>query len=217
MINDSEEAEVIEDTPGAKPRFTPVIVLSVLLGMLVMVVALGSFFAYQRGRAVNAEMQLLKNELKERNRVHDDLQTQIEALSRQMAVLKEYSVARSSAVGPLRETPQNREAKADVKADAKADAGAAVVQSTPPVAAVASPAGGKPVAGDKPAVAGKPPASVPAVLPAVSSPPEPPKVSRSKPEGLSCELVGKSAEEQAAILKRCVGLMDAPKDAKGRK
>lgn len=213
MINDSEEAEVIEDTPGAKPRFTPVIVLSVLLGMLVMVVALGSFFAYQRGRAVNAEMQLLKNELKERNRVHDDLQTQIEALSRQMAVLKEYSVARSSAAGQVRETPQNREAKADVKADADAT----VVQSPPPVAAVASPASDKPVANDKPAVAGKPQASVPAVLPAVSPPLEPPRVRRSKPEGLSCELVGKSAEEQAAILKRCVGLMDAPKDAKGQK
>jgi cell division protein FtsL len=196
MINDSEEAEVVEETPVVKPRFTPVIVLSVLLGILMTVVAVGSLLSYQRGRAVNAEMQALKNELKERNRVHDDLQAQIEALSRQMAVLKEYSVARSSAAVRARE--------------AKAEADAAAVQSgTPPVAVVAPPASDTPVAG------GKPQASVPPA--AVPPPPETPKVKRSKPEGQSCELVGKSAEEQAAILKRCVGLMDAPGEAKGRK
>jgi cell division protein FtsL len=210
MINDSEETEVVEDTPVVKPRFTPVIVLSVLLGMLMTVVAVGSLLSYQRGRAVNAEMQALKNELKERNRVHDDLQTQIEALSRQMAVLKEYSVARSSAAVRARETKP--------EAEAKADADAAVVQSLPPVAVGAPPANDKPVVSDKPAASDKLQAGAPSVpAPAVSPPPEQPKVKRSKPEGQSCELVGKSAEEQAAILKRCVGLMDAPKDAKSRK
>jgi cell division protein FtsL len=203
VINDSEETEVVEDTPVVKPRFTPVIVLSVLLGMLMTVVAVGSLLSYQRGRAVNAEMQALKNELKERNRVHDDLQTQIEALSRQMAVLKEYSVARSSAAVRARE--------AKPEAEAKANADATVVQSPPPVAVGAPPVSDKPAASDKLQV------SAPAVSPpAVSPPPEPPRVKRSKPEGQSCELVGKSAEEQAAILKRCVGLMDAPKDAKSR-
>ena len=41
---------------------------------------------------------------------------------------------------------------------------------------------------------------------------EPPKVKKPKPkpEGPNCELVGKSAEEQAATLQRCVGMMDAP-------
>ena len=31
---------------------------------------------------------------------------------------------------------------------------------------------------------------------------------KNKPEGPNCELVGKSPEEQAATLKRCVSLMD---------
>ncbi|HRC61012.1 hypothetical protein PROAA_570012 [Candidatus Propionivibrio aalborgensis] len=36
---------------------------------------------------------------------------------------------------------------------------------------------------------------------------------KKKPEAENCELVGKSPEEQAATLRRCVGMMDAPKGA----
>jgi len=198
VINDSEETDVAEDTPASKPKFTPVIVLSLLLGILMTVVVVGGVLSYWRSKAVNAEMQALKMELKEKNRVHDDLQGQIEALSRQMATLKDYSVARSSAMVQAREAQQG----------AKAEMDAGAVQTTPPVAVEASLESG----------GGKPSASVAAVQPAANSPaPELPKLKRNKPEGQSCELVGKSAEEQAAILKRCVGLMDTPKDAKGRK
>ena len=38
-------------------------------------------------------------------------------------------------------------------------------------------------------------------------------VNVGKPEAENCELVGKSPEEQAATLRRCVGMMDAPKGA----
>jgi hypothetical protein len=211
MINDSEEV-VVEDAPRAKPRITPVIVLSVLLGGLMTVVAVGSVFSYQRAKAVNAEMQTLKNELKEKSRVHDDLQQQIEALSRQMDVLKEYSVARSNAPAPAREARaeaelnNKAEGKADVKADVKAGAEVVTAPSAPAVSVVAPPARDKLQASEAPVQ--------PVVIPRS---PEPAKMKRSKPDGQSCELVGKSAEEQAAILKRCVGLMDAPKDVKGRK
>lgn len=40
--------------------------------------------------------------------------------------------------------------------------------------------------------------------------PVPPKVVKPKPPAQNCELVGKSPEEQAATLKRCVGLIDQP-------
>ncbi len=35
---------------------------------------------------------------------------------------------------------------------------------------------------------------------------------KKKPDSENCELVGKTPEEQAATLKRCVGLMDSPRD-----
>jgi hypothetical protein len=37
-----------------------------------------------------------------------------------------------------------------------------------------------------------------------------PKAVKPKPPAQNCELVGKSPEEQAATLKRCVGLIDQP-------
>jgi hypothetical protein len=47
--------------------------------------------------------------------------------------------------------------------------------------------------------------------------PPPPKVKKPKPKPSSqnCELVGKSPEEQTATLKRCVGLLDSPKEKPG--
>ena len=40
--------------------------------------------------------------------------------------------------------------------------------------------------------------------------PAPPKVVKPKPAAQNCELVGKSPEDQATTLKRCVGLIDLP-------
>ena len=40
--------------------------------------------------------------------------------------------------------------------------------------------------------------------------PVPPKAVKPKPPAQNCELVGKSPEEQATTLKRCVGLIDQP-------
>ena len=56
------------------------------------------------------------------------------------------------------------------------------------------------------------PAAEAGSTPAASSP-LPPKVRKPKPksDAQNCELVGKSAEEQAATLQRCVGAMDGGK------
>lgn len=40
--------------------------------------------------------------------------------------------------------------------------------------------------------------------------PAPQSAKKKKPEADNCELVGKSPEEQAATLRRCVGMMEAP-------
>ena len=42
----------------------------------------------------------------------------------------------------------------------------------------------------------------------------PPKGKRPGGDGFSCDITGKSPEEQASILKRCVGVMDAPPKAR---
>ena len=73
-------------------------------------------------------------------------------------------------------------------------------------AAVTVPAGDKEKSVDKEAPAGK--ASSPAA-PATATPALAAE-KKAKADAQSCELVGKSAEEQAATLKRCVSLIDTP-------
>lgn len=58
------------------------------------------------------------------------------------------------------------------------------------------------------AQAGKEKAAAPAAAPVAA--PVPPKPVKPKLAPQTCELVGKSPEEQAATLKRCVGLIDQP-------
>ncbi|MEI7430644.1 MAG: hypothetical protein WCL27_09325 [Betaproteobacteria bacterium] len=194
MENDSETPEVIEETTVTKSKFPVVIVLSVLLGIAVLVVAIGGVLFYQRSKALHAEVNAVKKEMKEKYSAYVELQKQVEALSQQMNVLKEYSIARSGGESKALEAQS-----------------AAVAESVPP--------GLKPVPENLPAIPAKANAAalksnqVAAVAPAPEIvPPQAQKVVRQKPEGQSCELVGKSAEEQAATLKRCVGLMDAPKE-----
>ena len=187
MVHDSEETEVVEEAVAEKPKISIVILLSVLLGILLTLVAIGSVLFYQRSKDLQAEVLAVKMELKEKALVQGELQGQIEALSRQMAALKEYSIARSS-------SPRVKE----VKPDPSVDTVQPVVKS--------------PAETGQATVTGSVSEPVP-ILPT----PVPPKVKRPKPEGQSCELVGKSAEQQAATLKRCVGLMDTPKEKTGAK
>jgi len=194
--NDSETPEVIEETTVTKSKFPLVIVLSVLLGIALLIVAIGGVLFYQRSKALQAEVIAVKKDMKEKNSAHVELQKQVEALSQQMNLLKDYSIARSGG-----------ETKA--------------LEAQPAAAAESVPPGLKPVPESVPATPAKtnavasksnPVAAVaPATAPEIVAPPAQ-KVIRQKPEGQSCELLGKSAEEQAATLKRCVGAMDAPKE-----
>lgn len=183
MTNDSEEPEVSEAPPVAKPRISVVIMLSMLLGVMLTVGVAGMLLHLRKSNALEKEMIAAREDLKEKSIALEEMKAQIEALSKQMNVLKEYSIARSSSPGE-----KNKKAESPVPAaDAKA--------ITPPAAD----------------------AKEGAVVPDVPVVPALPKVPKKnvKPEGQSCELVGKSPEEQTATLKRCVGMMDMPKEKAG--
>jgi len=177
LTTHDEEPEVIEEkTPVVSPKLTIVVILSTLLGILLTVIVAGAFLYYQNSKALQAEVLAAKEALKERSLAVDDMKAQIEVLSRQVDLLKEYSVARSNAAG-------EKARKAESVAPAVLD-NAAIAPKTPV---------------DK--VTGAPPA-----------PPIPSKAKKPQAVAQNCELVGKSPEEQAATLQRCVNLLDPPKD-----
>jgi len=217
--NDSEKSEVQEEASPAKRKFPLVMVLSVLLGISLVVVVIGGVLFFQRGKALQAEVVAVKKEMQEKNIGYAELQKQVEALSQQMNVLKEYSIARSGVTKTKELQPETAADSVHAALKPVSESGVVAAPSVPASAAVA-------------AVPAKANTAVPAVVPAKpniavpsaskSNPvattapevvtPVAPKGGRQKPEGLSCELVGKSAEEQAATLKRCVGVMDSPRE-----
>lgn len=171
MTDDREAPEVAAEAPPAKPKLTLVVVLSMLLGIVLTLLLAGGIIAYQRSKALHAQVLAANEQLKEKSQAVDEMKAQIEVLSKQMHLLKEYSIARSSPLGDKNKKP------------AAAAAAPNAAESAPPA----------PVAEAAP------------TLPAKARKPKP------KPDGQNCELVGKSAEEQAATLRRCVGAMDGGK------
>ncbi len=176
MTDDKEAPEVAEQAPPAKPKLTLVVALSMLLGILLTLMLAGGFVYYQRSNALHAELIAASEQLQQKSQALDEMKAQIEGLSKQMHLLKEYSIARSSPAG-------DKTRKAEEVSSPTAPAGAATEGA--PAARVAGAA-----------------AATPAAIPPKVKKPKP------KPDGQNCELVGKSAEEQAATLKRCVGAMD---------
>lgn len=182
MIKDDEEPEAAESVPEAKPRFTPLVIVSALLGFLLCLGSVGAYFSYAKSRGLSAEIVAAREEIKKKNAALADMQTQVEALSRQIGSLKEYSVARSRGNG----------------------GGKAVQDVVPPAVQPEVPA-------SAPAKQEKPKDAVPEKVvrsARVSESPAPVQEKKPKPDVQDCDLVGKSPEAQAETLKRCVTAMD---------
>jgi len=176
LTNHSEESEVVEEAPVLSSKLTIVVILATLLGILLTLIVAGVFLHFQNSKVLQAEVLAVKSALKEKSLALDDMKVQLEVLSRQVNLLKEYSVARSSAAG---ETVNKAESATSAMID-----NAAIAPKSP---------GAK--------VTGAPP-----------EPPIPPKAKKTQIVVQNCELVGKSPEEQAATLQRCVNLIDPPRD-----
>ena len=172
MIEDDETPETPDSVPDMKPRFTPLVIVSMLFGFLLCLASVGAYFSYQKNRGLEAEIAMAREEIKKRDGALEDMRSQIGALSQQIGALKEFSVARSRGNGAGKTVPD-----ASLPSASPANAKGAIKEN----AAGAVRAGEAPV---------------------------PAKAKQAKPDAQNCELVGKSPEEQAATLKRCVSLMD---------
>ena len=202
MAQDEETPVVAEEPRARLPKMTLVVIsLSVLLGIMLMGVIIGGVLYMQKTRSLQAEVAAFKKDMKERERIHGELQAQIEALSRQVDVLKEYAVARSR--------PEAQEALVSKgeQPSVKASGETKEISEKPVVSSQEASAPRESAKGAKTAVVGK---QADSERDGASSPTIPPKIKRPGAEGFSCDLTGKSQEEQALILKRCVGVMDTP-------
>lgn len=176
MTTHNEESEVIEEAPDHSPKLTIVVILSTLLGILLTVIVAGAFLYYQNNKILQAEVLVAKDALKEKSLALEDMKSQIEVLSGQVHMLREYSVARSNAT---RENVKKAESAAPVELD-----NAALAPKSPGARETGTPL----------------------------KPPIAPKAKKPQTVAQNCELVGKSPEEQAATLQRCVNLIDPPRD-----
>lgn len=194
MTTPREETEAPEVAPvSTKPRLSIVVILAILLGSVLTLLVGGTFLYFQQRSALQDEARVAKDALKEKSQALGEMKAQIEALSRQMYSLKEYALARSGAEGEKKKENALPEVLVPAVGSATVAKAAGNKETAKlPVAPVAAPA----------------PASKPASAPE----PAPAVVKKATPEVQNCGLVGKSAEEQAATLRRCVMLMDSPSE-----
>ena len=207
MAGDDEEVAVAEEVlrPRLSKMTLAVIVLSVALGVALLSMLAGGVFYARKTGALQVEVTAVRKELNEKAQAYDALQDQVVALSRQLGLLKAYAVSSSPPVTPHGEAnvPGSPGETKETPNEKPGDKGAVAKEEMK-----ASKAEGK-VGAVKPGA----PEPVPVVKPesaGATVPPPAAKAKRVAPEGISCDLTGKSADEQAAILKHCVSVMDAP-------
>ncbi len=186
-----------EDAGGGTSRPSLLAIAALATAVLALLAAVGVFFA-QSGKAGHTELQALRAEIKKRDAALGELNQRVETLSAEIVKFAEAEAKRVEAAEKAAAEEAQRKAVEAAEAAAKEAAAKE---------AAAKEASKKP----EPAKAGKPRAAAPA--PTAERPVAAATPVRSG--GQSCDLVGKSPEEQAAILKRCVSLMD-PASERGR-
>ena len=186
-----------EDAGGGTSRPSLLAIAALATAVLALLAAVGVFFA-QSGKAGHTELQALRAEIKKRDAALGELNQRVETLSAEIVKFAEAEAKRVEAAEKAAAEEAQRKAVEAAEAAAKEAAAKE---------AAAKEASKKP----EPAKAGKPRAAAPA--PTAERPVAAATPVRSG--GQSCDLVGKSPEEQAAILKRCVSPMD-PVSERGR-
>lgn len=167
MTRESSDEEAVDTSAEKKPRLTLVVILSIVIGALLMFSIGSTVLGMQSRKALEAQLTASKNDLKSKTQLLAEAQEQIAGLSQQVHALRDFSVAKASAVAATTagETPAPAPGSSPSTAPAEEEKGKAK------------------------------PASVPAAK-------------KAKMAGQDCQLVGKSQEEQAATLKRCMQALD---------
>ena len=185
---------------GVMARVLPMVMVGVA-GLLVLLLIGGEIYAVAKVRGLQSELTTVRKELKERGRVVGEQQAQLAALAQQVDALKADLAAKMAEIEARNEAAKAAEVKPAVEPPAKPGAPAAVHKTS-------APAEKQPAAKPEPVKAdvAKPGA-------AVSAAPKTEAAKAKAAEAFSCDLTGKSPEEQAKILKRCVSVMDTPPPA----
>ena len=191
MADEDQSKEVAEESEGGKSRFHMskfallVGLPSVVIGIVVLSLVAGGVYCLKKTSALQSEVTALKKDIKERTRSQDDLREQIDVLKRDVLALSSKREMSEETVRAV-----SREVAGQV---AKEIAGEAAKEAAKEATKEILAREMKSLVGE-----GKPEPAIP------------PKTKRPGGDGFSCDITGKSPEEQAAILKRCVGAMDSP-------
>ena len=182
------------DQPPAR-RLSKPLLLGAIGMVVILALALGlAWFLHRSSTStMREEIASLKKQITEKDKTLAEAQSQVANLSLQMKALREYAVARSSGNVTTQKT-ETTESKPTAES-APADAGTGKKAGAHEMAVT-------PGSEEKTGERAKAPASPPDAAHPVER-----KVKRV-PTSQTCDLIGKSPEEQAAILKRCVELID---------
>lgn len=190
MTNESDEAQVVEEATKGRSGLLPLVALSVLLGIVVIVGVIGAVFSYQSTKASRAELLALKKEI---------------AAIKEMNEPKESSPALETALKDMKHQIETLSGQINVLMASVSEHSSPEVSTAKPAAiggelseSASSEALGKVSHGKEDSPEAKPPTKA--------------ETAPKKPDVRNCDLIGKSPEEQAAILKRCVSLIDPPVD-----
>jgi len=204
-----ENSGMEDDAPGPRGRMAGLLPMigAGVAGLLVLILIGGEIYAVVKTRALQSELTTVRKELKERGRVAGEQQAQLAALLQQVEAMKAELAAKAA------ESAAKEEA-----AKAAAEAKAAETPPKPVAAPAKSAAPSAPphkasAAVEKPpvAAAGEPARNEVAKVDAAKAEAQKAAAAKAKAaEAFSCDLTGKSPEEQAMILKRCVRVMDSP-------
>lgn len=180
-----EQEETVVAPPEARTarKTTVVFVLSAVLGVLLLADAFGAFAYFRQTSALRRELAMAKEALKQKSTALSEANAKNDGLAQQMRALREHAVAHSTGNA------------AKEKEEQKTAVPKQVVGTQP-----SSESSKKTVVVDQGATQKVDMRSVPALPPA--------KAGKAPVTIEDCELVGKLAAEQAATLKRCVGVMD---------
>ena len=201
----SMDETIVSETPlpgdGVREeRMSKLPLIALVCGALALLIAVGGLVFVQMGKAGHDEVKALRSELKKRDASLTEMHNRIETLIGEVAKLTEAEAQRAEAAA------QAEKAAAEA-AEAEARKAAEAAEAAAKAAAEKE---SKEKGKAKPGAAVPPAAPVAPVPKSGATQPVPVATAPVKSGGQSCDLVGKSPEEQAAILKRCVSLIDPP-------
>ena len=201
----SMDETIVSETPlpadGVREeRMSKLPLIALVCGALALLIAVGGLVFVQMGKAGHDEVKALRSELKKRDASLTEMHNRIETLIGEVAKLTEAEAQRAEAAA------QAEKAAAEA-AEAEARKAAEAAEAAAKAAAEKE---SKEKGKAKPGAAVPPAAPVAPVPKGGATQPVPVATAPVKSGGQGCDLVGKSPEEQAAILKRCVSLIDPP-------